>query len=150
VTERLNRLTDAYLDQALDKEMFESRKAALLAEKRALDDKRRDYETNRRSIPGTIENCVELAGNAYSLYKSAVPEKKRQLFRILMSNCTIRDKKLEFTWQIPFRQIAGRNTFPFVRINGGPSKEMGRTLESLIGQLTRVFSENPGWEFAGC
>src|SRR5262249_19642988 len=36
VTERLNRLTDAYLDQALERDLFETRKTALLMERRAI------------------------------------------------------------------------------------------------------------------
>ncbi len=40
VTERLTRLTDAYLEGALDREMFEERKTALIAERRALSDRR--------------------------------------------------------------------------------------------------------------
>ncbi len=137
VTERLNRLTDAYLDQALDKEMFEDRKAALISEKRALEDKRRDYEENRGSIPEAIENCVELAGNAYSLYRSAAPEKKRELFRTLMSNCTIRERSLEFTWQTPFREIASREKSEDCR----PSKEIGRDGASLVDRLLKIFQE---------
>ena len=138
VTERLNRLTDVYLDQALDKAMFEERKASLLGERRALEDKIRDYEANQRSIPEEIEKCVELAGSAYSLYRSASYDKKRRLFRILMSNCTIREKRLDFTWQIPFREIAVREKSDECR----ERREMGRGASALLDRLIAVFREH--------
>ena len=42
ITERLNRLTDAYLDQVLDRDLFEERKAAMIFERRAIEDTLRD------------------------------------------------------------------------------------------------------------
>jgi len=139
-TDRLNRLTDAYLDQALDKTMFEERKAALIDERRAMEDTLRDYETNKRSIPNEIEKCVELASTANSLYQGASFVKKRLLMRTLMSNCLIREKSLDFVWQIPFQEIAGREKSD----DGRQSKEMGRDGEILLGNLVRVFSTHSG------
>lgn len=138
VTERLNRLTDAYLDQALDKAMFEERKASLLGERMALEAKIQEYEGNRRSLPEEIEKCVELAGNANCLYRNASVEKKRRLFRILMSNCTLRDKRLDFAWQTPFRIIAAREKSDECR----ERKEIGRTVDLLVNSLTQALEQN--------
>lgn len=145
VSERLNRLTDAYLDQALDKTMFEERKASLLAERRALEDKRREYEANRKSIPEEVEKCVELAKSAPTLYQGASVEQKRRLIRAVMSNCVIREKTLEFVWQMPFREIATREKSDDCR----QSKETSRDIFWLLDRLTTVFSENPGLEMVG-
>ena len=108
VIERLNRLTDAYLDQALEKEMFEERKAALIHERRTLEDQMKDCEANRRSVPEEIQKFVELASDAYSLYEMATTEKKRRLLRIVTSNCTINQKSIDFVYSTPFREIAAR------------------------------------------
>ncbi len=116
VIERMNRLTDAYLDQALDKELFEERKTALVKERRMLEDQRRDYEANRRSVPEELQKFVELAGDAYSLYKMADPAKKRRLLRIVMSNCTVKQKTLDFAYAMPFREVAAREK----NDDGGP------------------------------
>jgi len=141
-TDRLNRLTDAYLDQALDKGMFEERKAALIGERRAMEETLRDYETNKRSIPHEIEKCVELASSANSLYQGASFAKKRLLMRTLMSNCVIREKSLSFVWQIPFQEIAGREKSD----DGRQSKEMGRDGELLIDRLMQMFKTDSSFE----
>jgi DNA invertase Pin-like site-specific DNA recombinase len=138
VTERLNRLTDAYLDQALDKAMFEARKVALIEDRRMLEDAKRDWEANPCSVPDMVSRCVELAGNASSLYCAASAEKKRLLLRTVVSNCSFRAKTLDFTWQIPFCMIAERGTYP----DGSPSKEIGRT-EDLITKMADAFVQNP-------
>jgi site-specific DNA recombinase len=143
VTERLNRVTDAYLDAALDREMFEERKAKLVQERRALTDRRADFEANRASVPDELRKCVELAQSAYSLYQSASTEKKRRLLRIVVSNCAIDAKKLDFTWAIPFQQIAEREK----DTDGAPSKEIPRTLENLLGGLLGFFAEHVEVDF---
>jgi DNA invertase Pin-like site-specific DNA recombinase len=142
VSERLNRLTDAYLDQALEKELFEERKTALIQERRMLEEKMRDYEANRRSVPDELQRFVELAGDAYSLYQMADTAKKRRLLRIVMSNCTVRQKKLDFVYSMPFREVAAREK----NDDGRPSKEIGRTLSALVGRLIQVFRDHPDIE----
>ena len=91
LTERLNRATDAYLDGTLDRDLFEDRRgpAKLIRERRALHDPLADFEANRASVPEELRKFVELAGSAYSLYKSASMAKKRRLLRTVMSNCTL-------------------------------------------------------------
>jgi site-specific DNA recombinase len=139
ITERLSRLTDAYLDESLDKLMFEERKLALLSERRALEDKLRQYETSRASIPQEIEKTVELAKAARTLYQKADVEQKRRLLRVLMSNCMIREKSLDFIWQMPFRKIATREKSD----DGRQAKEMGRTLMPLLDRLSELFKAHP-------
>jgi site-specific DNA recombinase len=139
MTERLNRLTDVYLEGALDREMFEERKAALISERRALSDRCADYEANRASVPDELRKFVELAGSAYSLYKEASVAKKRQLLRTVMSNCTLQQKCIEFTWRPPFREVAEREK----ETGGAPSKEIGRTSALLADRLFVFFAEHP-------
>ncbi len=131
VTERLNRLTDAYLEGALDRSMFEERKAMLIAERRAMNDRLADYQANRVSAPDELRKFVELAGSAYSLYRNAATEKKRRLLRIVMSNCIIQRKEINITWQIPFRQVADREN----ETDGAPCCEIGRTFSPEISRL---------------
>ena len=145
VIERLNRLTDAYLDQALEKEMFEERKAALIHERRTLEDQMKDYEANRRSVPEELRKFVELASDAYSLYKMAEPTKKRRLLRIVTSNCSINQKKIDFVYATPFREVASREKDTDCR----PSKEIGRTLQPLVDCLVAIFSKDAALDLTG-
>ncbi len=145
VIERLSRLTDAYLDQALEKEMFEERKAALVYERRTLEDQMKDYEANRRSVPDELQKFIELAGDAYFLYRMADTAKKRRLLRVVMSNCTIRQKTLDFVYATPFREVASREK----DTDGRPSKDMGRMLMPLLDGIVKAFSEGFALEMNG-
>ena len=69
VSERLTRLTDAYLDQAIERALFEERKAALLFERQAITERIKDLQENRVSVPDELQKFIELAGDAYSLIR---------------------------------------------------------------------------------
>jgi hypothetical protein len=137
VSERLNRLTDAYLDGTIEKEIYEERKAALLFERRAVEDRLNDLKTGKTSIPEEVQKFLELAGDAYSLYKTPITEKKRHLLKTVTSNCTVDEGNLDFTYVIPFREVAQRQK----SIDGGPSKVIHRTLEHLLQRLQAHFKK---------
>ena len=139
VTERLSRLTDAYLDQAVERDLFEERKAALLQDRRSLEDTLSSYQSNRLSVPEELEKFLELAGGAYSLYRSATIEKRRRLLRTITSNCTIQAKTLDFTYATPFREVAAREKSD----DGAPSKEIHRTLGSFLNRVSAILAECP-------
>jgi site-specific DNA recombinase len=142
VSERLNRLTDAYLDGTIEKETYEERKAALLFEKRAIEDRLNDLKTGKASIPEEVQKFIELAGDAYSLYQTPITEKKRRLLKTVTSNCSVNEGNLDFAYAIPFREVARRAK----SIDGGPSKVVHRTLDTLLQQLLAHFKKNPGFE----
>jgi site-specific DNA recombinase len=140
LSERLNRTTDAYLEGVLDREAFEERKATLVTERRALTDRRADYEANRASIPDELQKFVELAGTAYSLYCGAITAKKRRLLRTVMSNCTINQKEVDIAWRIPFCYVAEREEIT----QSALKREIGRTSALLITRLLGYFAKNAG------
>jgi site-specific DNA recombinase len=137
VSERLNRLTDAYLDGTIEREIYEERKAALLFERRAIEDRLNDLKTGKTSIPEEVQEFLELAGDAYSLYKTPIIEKKRRLLKMVTSNCSVDEGTLDFTYAIPFREVAQREK----SIDGGPSKVLHRTLEQLLQRLLAHFKK---------
>lgn len=139
VQDRLNRLTDAYLDQALDKEMFEHRKAALLLERKDLEEKIKELTADNQKLPDRLAVFLELAGTAYSLYKKGIPEEKRDLLKILTSNRVVDGKNVDFTLSAPFQDVANR----FENSYGGPSGNIPRTLDRLVEKLTSWFIVNP-------
>jgi site-specific DNA recombinase len=142
VSERLNRLTDAYLDGTIEREIYEERKAALLFERRAIEDRLNDLKTGKTSIPEEVQEFLELAGDAYSLYKTPIIEKKRRLLKMVTSNCSVDEGTLDFTYAIPFREVAQREK----SIDGGPSKVVHRTLDTLLTRLLAHFKKSPGFE----
>jgi site-specific DNA recombinase len=131
VSERQKRLTDAYLDQAVERDLFEERKAALLFEKRAIEDQLQVFTNSKRSVPDELQRFIELAGDAHSLYQTATPATKRRLLKIVTSNLIVYQKNLDFAFSIPFHEIANRE----YDLDGRPSKVVHRTLNALLTSL---------------
>jgi DNA invertase Pin-like site-specific DNA recombinase len=131
IADRLNRLTDAYLDQALERDLFEQRKTTLLLEKRAIEDQMTTMRSNDPSVPEALQKFVELAHDACFLYRTPLLEKKRRLVKIVSSNLTLDQKTLDFAFAPPFHEVANRNN----AIDGSPSKVVARTCDALIASL---------------
>ena len=131
LTERLNRLTDAFLDQAIERELYEEKKTALLFERRGIEDQLSSFKANQRSIPDELQKFLELAGATYSLYQTASVEKKRLLLKTVTSNCTVSDGNLDFAFTIPFHTLANRA----LCTDGRPSKAVPRTWDTILASL---------------
>ena len=144
LTARLNRLTDAFLDAAIDKAMFEERKAALLAERKGLEETTALLKVNKQGVPGEMEKFLELAGSALLSYETALPDEKRSLVRNLTSNRALNGKNLDLKLSIPYDEVANR----FKYSNGGPYRTIPRTIDELLTKLKVFFSTNhaPGWD----
>ena len=133
ISERMNRLTDAYLDQALERDVFEDRKAALLFERRGVEDQLRTLGPNQLPVPEVLGKFLELAHIASFLYKTATHARKRQMVKIVTSNLALHEKKLDFTFVSPFQEVANRNK----NTNGSPCKVVARTCDALLASLVR-------------
>lgn len=131
IANRLNRLTDAYLDQAIEKSLFEERKAALIFERQEAQEMLLKLKDPNASIPDALEKFLELAGDAFSLYERSLPLKKRGLVKMTTSNVSVDQKTVDFAWQIPFREIAMREKSD----DGRPSQGLARTLHAVLASL---------------
>lgn len=105
---RLARLTDLLLDGKIDPAAHDERRAELLLNKRDLEEKLTNTDGEIAESVRRARQIVELAGSAENLYKTGGQEKKRQLLGILLSNCTVSGKELEFTLHEPFATFAKR------------------------------------------
>jgi site-specific DNA recombinase len=139
LTERLNRLTDAFLDGTIDTNLFEERKAAILFERQAIQGNMDSITRNERSIPELLESFLERAGSAYSLYQTPFVEKKRRMLKIATSNISLREKTIDLAFTAPFNEIAKREK----AVDGGPSSEIARTWDPLLMQLLARFEKEP-------
>jgi hypothetical protein len=137
VNERLTRLTDAFLNNTIEKDLFEERKTTLLFERREIEDQRKALEDKTRSLPDELQKFIELAGDAYLLYGNATLEKKRQMLKVLTSNLTLEAKNVDIALAIPFREIANREKSS----DGRPSKGMVRTLDELFRNLVMLVAQ---------
>ena len=127
VKDRLNRLTDAYLDNAVDRETFEQRKTALLMERRGVEDRIQDLRNGSPDLPKKLNRLLELLKSPYLQYLSGSPDEKKELIQNVCSNRTLAEKTLEISYALPFDQVALclKNTA------GAPSRHNARMCDRL-------------------
>ncbi|MGH6870035.1 MAG: hypothetical protein ACREHE_00890 [Rhizomicrobium sp.] len=134
--ERLSRLTDAYIDQMIDKDTFEARKRGLYSERRALLDQIANLSA--RDLPrGKAFKNLELGNAAYSGYISGNIPERRNIVGVFTSNLRVRGKTPAITLRSPYEEIANwRKTQ-----NGAPSRnnrrQRARELLDVIVEVDR-------------
>jgi DNA invertase Pin-like site-specific DNA recombinase/uncharacterized protein YueI len=135
--ERLNRLTDAFIDGTIEKDLFERRKTGLLLEQKQAEESLRELQANGHLIPDRLSEFLELAGSAYFQYKLALPEEKRDLLQIVTSNRWVQQKNVEVTLAPAFREVANR----LENSIGSPYRDIPRTLDGLLERLLKHFTD---------
>lgn len=137
--ERLNRLTDAFLDGSIDREIFDQKKTSLLIEKKGLEEKILNLENGKTDFWRKLEKDLELAKTAYLQYHLADSEQKRQILKSLTSNCSINQKNVDFTWRFPFSVLIEQAKIS----NGAPLRNKPRTFAKMARKIKdAVLDEN--------
>lgn len=137
IKDRLHRLTDAYLDNALDRTELDERKKALLVEQKTVEETLTNLGRRSTSGPDRLQNFLELAGNAWLSHENALPEEQREMLNILTSNRLVRGKQLDLEPSIPFREIINQ-----VSSRGcPPERATPRTLEKILDSLTTLSTQ---------
>ncbi len=103
--ERLARLTDALVDGLLEKELFETRKSAVLHERRGLWDQSAALDISTLPSNRAFEN-LELGNAAHSSYKIGNLHEQRELLTRLTSNFEIHGKTPAIRLKSPFQELA--------------------------------------------
>ena len=103
--DRLARLTDALIDQTIDKDLFENRKRALLEERAGLRDDLASLSAADLPISQAL-NGLELASTALLSYKRGIPDERRAIIESVTSNLALHGKNLEIALRSPFRELA--------------------------------------------
>jgi DNA invertase Pin-like site-specific DNA recombinase len=132
--DRLNRLTDAYIDRVIEKDLFEQRKNALLVERKDLEQRLAEWRTGRRNPADELLCFLERADGAYFAYKLGLQEEKRDLLDTLTSNRLVSGKSPEIMLTLPFNEVANRCECK----NGCPRRDIPRTWERLIRRLLEL------------
>jgi site-specific DNA recombinase len=131
LAERLNRLTDAYIDRLIDKDVFEQRKTALLAERLQMAESLASWESGKRSAADELLEILERADTAYSAYTIGIVPEKRELVDSLTSNRLLDGKSLEISLNSPFDLIGSR----LKTRDGSPRRDIHRTWGRLIPEI---------------
>ena len=128
---RLTRLTDAMIDGLIEKELFESRKSAVLLRRRELLDQLEQVGSGSSKADRVME-LLELADSAYVSYQSGLPSEKRALIAATISNFIGNGKTPAITLKSPFQEFSEwRNS-----MDGDPCRDRPRT---RVRQILDIF-----------
>ncbi len=137
ISQQSERLLEAYLDGALERRTFEQKKTALTINRREIE---KQLNNSKDEFMGhrirSVEDFLELAGNAYLLYKNASKEKKRELMENLTSNHTVRLKNIEITLSSAALAVANRPKYA----DGVPTREIARKKRGFLLKLLELLS----------
>lgn len=136
---RLQKLTDAYLDDLVDRPTFEQRKAALAVERQSISN---EIEKIAHGTDGIqVKNVAEyigLAQRAYSLYENGNLEEKQQLLRLITSERVVDCKTPMFTMLPVFQELANRQK----KISGAALREIDRDVGALVARIMPLVSND--------
>jgi site-specific DNA recombinase len=110
--DRLDRLTDAFLDGSINREMFEQRKSSLLMEIKGIEETIKDTGTPGKAFPDRLSEFLELAGNAWLSYQMGNLEEKRVLLQKATSNRGMNGKNVVVKLSSPLCEAANRPSIP--------------------------------------
>jgi len=137
IKDRLNRLTDAYLDQALDKTMFEERKKSLLLEQKSVEENLMNVNRQNSSSPEKLEIFLELAGNAWLSHQLATPADAREMLKIFTSNRQAEGQKVDLKPAPAFEEIANRSKIESCAPKRGIPRIWDEILDTLVALNSR-------------
>jgi len=107
--QRKERLLDAYLESAINKDEYELKKESILFSILELDEKIEGLDTSELQKIKKIEKFVELCNTPLKFYKNAVLEEKRELLQNISPNLTAIGKGVVFTMLSPYYELANRD-----------------------------------------
>jgi len=134
IDERINRLTDAYIDRLIDKDVFEQRKTALLSERLQATEALASWEGGKRNIAEELLEILERVDTACLAYETSVVPEKREMVDSLTSNRLLNGKALEISLNSPFDLMA---THSKTR-DGSPQRDIHRTLRQLLSRIMKT------------
>ncbi len=132
---RLEKLADAYMDGVFDRETYALRKNSLMSERIELLQLTAELETNADQNTARLKDFLELAKSAYSSFKLANGEERRDLIEIVSSNVVADGENLIIKLKPLFDRVHDRTGGP----SGGPFRDTSRTILALLRELKRFF-----------
>lgn len=136
--QRLSKLTDALVDETIDREIFIQKKNLLLLEEQRLGQQLEEIERGEGSVIfAKVRKILELANRAYLSYKSGIEQEKREMVEIIISNFSAIGKTVLFKLNYPFEIVANRGK----STNGGPHRDVPRTDVAELSEIVKNLYE---------
>ncbi len=128
---RLARLMDIYLDGAVDRQLFEEKKLALLLERKTLEEHRAKISSGKQTFVGQLLQYIGLLETLPLSYEIGIPMEKRRLVKAVTSDLTGDRKNVVVELKSPFREMVKLTFVP----TGGPLRGEPRTKVKKIFNL---------------
>jgi DNA invertase Pin-like site-specific DNA recombinase len=120
---RMSRLMDAYLDNAIDRTLFEEKKLSLLMDRKALDEQRTLLSSGEYSPARQVSEYLELVKTLPLSYRIADVQGRREIIKTVTSNLFANENGLVVELHSPFQEISNFTSFP----TGEPLRNEPRT-----------------------
>ncbi|MBU0569530.1 zinc ribbon domain-containing protein [Patescibacteria group bacterium] len=106
-------LLDEWIDQIyddkakglMDEAMYQRKYNEYKAKRKDAKESLEDYENGNFDTFELSTNLVDLSIRASDIYKKREPEDKRLLLNLILSNAVLKDKKLDYSLNIPYNYI---------------------------------------------
>lgn len=108
IEQRIERLTDCYVEGGLDKTTYERRKETLLLELKEKEGGITTFSEKREKVFTSTRKKLELAKSLVLSYENGNLEKRRNLVETVTSNLLVEGKKLIITMRSPFLELSER------------------------------------------
>ncbi len=129
--DRLNRLTDAFIDRLIERDLFETRKKTLLSERLDLQSNLAQWQNGKRNIDDELAEVIGRADGACLAYINGTVEEKRDILDSVTSERVADGKVLTIMLNIPFRTVAERQDSS----DGSPSSVIHRRCSRLLSYI---------------
>jgi len=124
---RMDRLTDAYVDGTIEKDIYLGRKESILNESKRVDEELTAIDSVDDSFGKKITERLELLKSLSLSYNLASNEKKRYMIKQTSSNCIVNGKNAELELKSPFKELSKF----LIDTYGAPCRTASRSLVHL-------------------
>lgn len=111
VSQKLERLTDAFIENVIDKTQFDNKKEKLLVELQGFKHQSLNISDQKDAIFKKASKFLELIKSSKKSYLSCINEEKRKIIKSVTSNFEMHERKPMITMKSPFNEIANRIDF---------------------------------------
>lgn len=139
--DRMARLTDAFIDQAIDREAYLARKEKLLHERANLLSQKTDFESGTTTRRKRAEEILELAKELGCLAILENDERRRRLLKRATSNRRVNGKEIVVEWEKPFSHIVSDDALTLGAPHRGKARTFRDRLLNVIIEDATAFSK---------
>jgi hypothetical protein len=128
IAQKIERLTDTYLEGDLEQEIFRHRKEKLLLESKSKEAAEHEILYDLGKVFAKARRFLEQAKSLISSYETGSFEERKELVETVTSNLAVERKKLITTMKSPFYELSERHDLCL----GEPKRDGHRTRHPIL------------------